>query len=86
MDVAFVKAFAPGLSDNGALAKFDISDNSLYAAGAKVLAEALSGNQIMTELNVASNSLGEASTSVFYDEPDVSGVTALVNTIRDMGA
>ena len=31
MDVAFVKAFAPGLSDNGALIKLDISSNAIGA-------------------------------------------------------
>jgi hypothetical protein len=66
----------------GALAKFDISNNHLCAAGAKVLAEALIGNQTMTELNVASNRLGEASQFT----PDMSGVIALAGTIKDMGA
>jgi hypothetical protein len=48
VDDAFVKAFAPGLSDNGALTSLDISNQSdkygnggLCAEGAKHLADAL---------------------------------------------
>jgi hypothetical protein len=31
MDIGFVRAFAPGLSDNGALAKLDMSSNTIGA-------------------------------------------------------
>jgi hypothetical protein len=31
MDIAFVKAFTPGLSDNGALTRLDISGNDIGA-------------------------------------------------------
>jgi hypothetical protein len=39
---------APEIADNRALSKFDISKNSLSAAGAKVVGEALRGNKVMT--------------------------------------
>jgi hypothetical protein len=41
MDIEFVKAFTPGLSDNGALTSLDLSSNSLRAEGAKSVAEAI---------------------------------------------
>jgi hypothetical protein len=77
-----VTALADAIPGMGVLMKFDISNNLLYAAGAKALAEAFSGNQLMTELNVASNRLGEAS----YGTPDMSGVVTLAGIIKDMGA
>jgi hypothetical protein len=67
---------------NGALMKLDISDNSLYPAGARVLAEALQGNQVITELNIASNSLSRNANL----KVDISGVAALVDVIPGIGA
>jgi Ran GTPase-activating protein (RanGAP) involved in mRNA processing and transport len=82
MDVAFVKAFAPGLSDNGALTKFDISWNDIRAEGGKALAVGLKGNHVMTELNVAENWLG-----IKVDgSDDTSGIIAIADAIPDMGA
>jgi hypothetical protein len=85
-DVSGVIALADAIPDMGALTKFDISDNSLCAAGAKVLAEALRHNQVMTEINIANNHLGNC--QVFYCErnTDMSGAAALANVIPGMGA
>ena len=48
---SFAKGLADGLGANGALVKFDISNNKIRAEGGKALAEALKNNQVMTELN-----------------------------------
>jgi hypothetical protein len=69
--------------DNRALTKFDISNNSLYAAGAKVLATGLEGNHGITELNLGGNRLGVKDA---HWNVDISGVIALADTIPDMGA
>jgi Ran GTPase-activating protein (RanGAP) involved in mRNA processing and transport len=45
---------------NTALSNFDISNNSLLAAGTEALAEGLEGNQIMTELNISANGIGKS--------------------------
>ena len=68
---------------HGALAKIDISNNKLCAAGGKALAEALSGNEVMTELNIASNHLGSKKA---YGDADMSGVSAISDAIPTMGA
>ena len=62
-----------------ALVKFDISNNSLLAAGAKTLGEALKGNQVLTELNVADNDMG-------VKGDDLSGIIAIGDAIPTMGA
>jgi hypothetical protein len=41
MDVAFVKAFAPGLSDNGAMTSLNLASNYLGIEGAKSIAACL---------------------------------------------
>jgi hypothetical protein len=74
-------ALANAIRDMGALTKFDISTNSLYAAGAKALAEGLKGNQVITELIIADNNLGFTPGVGL----DVSGVIALADVIPDMG-
>jgi Ran GTPase-activating protein (RanGAP) involved in mRNA processing and transport len=76
---------ANDISDMGALTKFDISKNCLYAAGGKAVAEALKDNQVITELNIASNRLG-CKTRSDLDGADMSGVVALADVIPDMGA
>jgi Ran GTPase-activating protein (RanGAP) involved in mRNA processing and transport len=76
-----ILALANVIPDMRALLKLDISNNSLYVAGAKALAKALSDNQVLTDLNVACNSLGEERDCM----PDTSGIVALANTIKDMG-
>jgi hypothetical protein len=66
----------------GALTSLDISSNSLYAEGIKLLVQALKGNQIMTALNISSNVMT-------YDSEksgDMSGVAALFDVIPGMGA
>jgi Leucine-rich repeat (LRR) protein len=63
-----------------ALVKFDVSANSLCAAGAKSLAKALKDNPIMTELNIAHNSLGKVGTH-WNDDSDMSGVIAIGNAM-----
>jgi hypothetical protein len=70
--------------DMRALTKFDISNNSLYAAGGKVLAESLNGNQVMTELNLAKNTLGRKANS--GGKADMSGIIAIADVIPGMGA
>jgi hypothetical protein len=69
--------------DNGTMTSLDLSRNRLKAGGAKILAEGLKGNQVMTMLNIANNALVIASNGYSID---MSGVIALANTIKDMGA
>jgi hypothetical protein len=71
--------------DNGTLTKFDVSGNSLCAAGAKALAAALSSNQVLTELNLSRNWLGKED-PWGHSESDMSGVAILADAIKDMGA
>jgi Ran GTPase-activating protein (RanGAP) involved in mRNA processing and transport len=78
----FAKELALGVSANGALVKFDIGNNGLFANGGKALAEALKGNNVMQELNIASNVL--ARTSSYHS--DMSGVIAISDAIPTMGA
>ena len=68
-----------------ALVKFDISDNSLCAAGAKTLGEALKGNQVLTELNIADNRMG-MKTEFSHDGSDMSGAIAICDAIPTMRA
>jgi hypothetical protein len=68
--------------DKGALSQFDISKNSLQAAGTKHLAEALKDNRVITELNISSNGMSLNS----WGGADMSGVTALADVIPDMRA
>jgi hypothetical protein len=82
MDIEFVKAFTPGLSDNGAMTKFDISSNDIRAEGGKALAEGLKGNQAIKELNFSGNNLGYNSN----DDSDTSGIIAIADVIPGMGA
>jgi hypothetical protein len=78
---------ASELSDKGALTKFDMSNNSLDAAGAKALAEGLfKGNQVMTELDLAGNALGLKDGNAFIKVSDMSGIVALADAILDMRA
>ena len=67
---------------NGTLVKFDVSKNSLYAEGTKVVAEALKGNQIMTELSISGNRM----TYDGSNSGNMSGVIAISNAIPTMGA
>jgi hypothetical protein len=71
------------IAGNVALTKFDISNNSLYAAGAKVLAAGLKGNHGITDLNLGGNRLGWKD---LYQSADMSGVIALADAIPHMGA
>jgi hypothetical protein len=73
------------LKDMGALMKFDISMNKLYAAGAKALAEGLRGNQLMTELNLAGNEMGKDCGNR-HAKAAMSGIIALADVIPGMGA
>jgi hypothetical protein len=82
---AGITALTDAISGNGALTKFDISTNKLYAAGAKALADGLKGNQVMTELNLAGNELGKAPGGLFGVK-DMSGIIALADIIPGMGA
>jgi hypothetical protein len=64
------------------LLSLDISSNSLFAEGTKLLAQALKGNQIMTALSISSNMMT-------YDGKkfgEMSGVAALADVIPGMGA
>jgi hypothetical protein len=85
LDAAFAKKFAVGISDNGTLMKFDISENSFCVAGAKALAEGLKGNQVMTELNLAGNAMCKES-GEWGAKSDMSGVIALADVIPGMRA
>ncbi len=76
-------ALADAISTSGAMTKFDISANGLYAAGAKIFAEALSGNKVLTEVNISSNSIGHKD---WRGASDMSGVIAIGNAIPTIGA
>jgi hypothetical protein len=73
----------PEIVDNRALTKFDISNNGLGPEGAKALAVGLKGNRVITELNVSTNYFG---INLSNGESDTSGVIAIADAIRDMGA
>jgi hypothetical protein len=77
----FVTAISEGLAGNMALTKFDISENRLCAEGGKILAAGLKGNIGITELNIATTFLGIEPNG----QPDISGVVALADVIKDMG-
>jgi Ran GTPase-activating protein (RanGAP) involved in mRNA processing and transport len=73
---------ANAFPDMGALLSLDISSNSLFVEGTKLLAKALESNQTMTSLNVSSNMMT-------YDGKglgDMSGVAALADVIPGMGS
>jgi hypothetical protein len=65
------------------LTLLDISKNSLYAEGSKLLAEALKSNPVMTALNISSNNMTFDGRDSFED---MSGVTALADAMPGMGA
>jgi Ran GTPase-activating protein (RanGAP) involved in mRNA processing and transport len=77
-----VIALADAILDMGALLHLDISENILRVEGAKLLAAALRDNQTITTLNISNNRITSDGNSLGH----TSGVTALANTIRDMGA
>jgi hypothetical protein len=64
------------------LTLLDISDNALGATGGAALAAGLKGNQVITEINIASNYLGLKPGGI----SDMSGVIALTDAMKDMGA
>ena len=63
----------------GALSVLSLNSNSLGVDGGKALAEGLRGNNVLIELNIAGNNLTN------YGR-DMSGVIALADVIKDMGA
>jgi hypothetical protein len=71
--------------DNGGLSSVNVSNNNLWTAGIKALVEALKDNQIITELNISVNGMPWDSNG-HCDKNILSGVIALSNTIRGMGA
>jgi Ran GTPase-activating protein (RanGAP) involved in mRNA processing and transport len=79
---AFATALADGVRANGALVKFDISNNKLCAKGTKLVTEALKGNQIMTEISISGNYMTYNGSSY----GDMSGVIAISTAIPTMGA
>jgi hypothetical protein len=52
-------SIAGAIPDIGALLVLSLKDNSLCAAGAKVLGEGLKGNQSTTELDLSDNHMGK---------------------------
>jgi Ran GTPase-activating protein (RanGAP) involved in mRNA processing and transport len=75
----FAQELAVGIKDNGALSILSLENNSLGVDGGTALAECLKGNSVLIELNIANNNL------VDYGQ-DMSGVIAIANVIKDMGA
>jgi Ran GTPase-activating protein (RanGAP) involved in mRNA processing and transport len=73
-----------------ALVKLDISNNDLNAEGGTALAAILDGNQIITELNIANNRFcykaGLSAGRMSYSNNDMSGIIAIANSIKTMGA
>jgi hypothetical protein len=69
-DVEFVKAFAVGLHDNGALTKLVLEDNKLATSEAgEALGEALKGNTVLKELDISSNNWNARSCEPQPDGP-----------------
>ena len=83
-DVEFVKEFSVGLGANGAMVKFDVSNNGIGFNGLKALAEALRDNKILTKLNVANNNVTNAMDGT--GNTSMSGVSTLADAIPTMGA
>ncbi len=79
-----VIAIADAIKNNGALVKFDISNNALKALGGVALAEALKDNNVMTNLNLAGNMLGIKQDSNYTS--DMAGVIAIGDAIPTMRA
>jgi hypothetical protein len=75
-------AIADAIPDMRALLLLNLSRNNLWVEGTKLLAEALKGNQMMTELDLSSN----AATYDGNKNGEMSGIIALADTIKDMGA
>jgi Ran GTPase-activating protein (RanGAP) involved in mRNA processing and transport len=76
-DTSGIIAIADVIPGMAALSKFNVSGNDIRSDGAKALAHALQKNSTLTELNLESNNL---------PYPDLSGVIALADVIKDMGA
>ena len=70
----------------GALVKFNISNNTLRAEGAKALGEALKGNKVLQELNIAGNELIYKADAKSKADTDMAGVIAIGDAIPTMGA
>jgi Leucine-rich repeat (LRR) protein len=81
VDMSGIMTFADAIKDMGVLTSLDVSNNSIRAAGTKLLAEALTGNKVMTELIISSNNMT-------FDTSwgEMSGITALADAISDMRA
>jgi hypothetical protein len=82
MDADDAAILASELPDKGALSVLSLKSNNLRADGGKALAEGLKGNTVITELDISTNALGVDSDY----KPDMSGVIALANAIKDTGA
>jgi Ran GTPase-activating protein (RanGAP) involved in mRNA processing and transport len=74
-----VIALASAIKDMGALLVLSLNSNSLGVDGGKALADGLRGNNVLIELNISDNDLTN------YGR-DRSGVIALADVIKDMGA
>jgi hypothetical protein len=93
-DMSGVIALADVIPGMGALSILSLKENELYAEGGKALAAGLKGNQGITELDIGSNRLGWKGYEKKYTrsgddvggDPDMSGVIALADAIKDMGA
>jgi hypothetical protein len=89
LDAGDIVSIASAISSKG-LVKLDISNSDLNAEGGTALAAVLDGNQIMTELNIANNRFcSKAGLSVgrmSYSNSDMSGIIAIGNSIKTMGA
>ena len=66
--------------------KFNISNNTLRAEGAKALGEALKGNKVLQELNIADNELIYKADAKSEADTDMAGVIAIGDAIPTMGA
>jgi Ran GTPase-activating protein (RanGAP) involved in mRNA processing and transport len=80
MDIGFVKAFTPGLCDNGAILSLNLSNNQLIGKKRVKQKEKPSWWE-------ESKHGVHGSTDDDYDTiPDTDGIIAVVNAIKDMGA
>jgi hypothetical protein len=79
---SFAQALSVGISDNGALLHFDISNNDIRAEGGKALVEALKCNQVINMLSIAENNLSFNSSG----DQDMSALVALADVIPGMRA